>query len=497
MRKILFLILLIINIVFIPQASYAGMKMTEAKACYKSNWYVRGIGFLQNIIDSSNKDQKEAYYWMGKSLYQLNSYQDAVDAFLKSGDYCKTANLECRPNADDYTKAGMYKEAIQTYLNRSYKNSTVYYNIAESYMLLGDINSSKNYLEMSGVNSYNDKLAGLYFLKGDYKNAFNYAKHYLTEVEPNCMESLNVIGLVALALNQPQTVVKAFNRTDNNLVYQLNRAYADYQTGNPERSANEYKSLLNGLSPWFKALYGFSVGNNNESLMILNNNINESTTGKLGMVLKKNNSTDDFRFIVISVEPGSPAQQAGIKLGSLIIKIDGVPVYAAPMDFLVKTLGNDVTAEQFAQKLAGAPESEIKLSIQNYPCTYRTNNFGFNKPVTEFTLKRKDLSGKEIGDYFALRSLIYRTTGEKEKAYSDYNEAIRKNPDAYLIPLLKYLYLVDSGNKQEAKILESEIANKYRVLPLSISKTFMPIMAPPILNEIYNQAKLKMNLITQ
>jgi|GEM_PF-5434595 len=490
MKKSLILVLLVINILIFQQASFAGLKMTEAKACFKYGMYVRGIGFLQNIIDSNNSDQKEAYYLMGKSLYQLGSYQNAVDAFLKSGDYCKTVNFECRPNANDYLKAKMYKEAIQTYLNYSHKDSSTYFNIAESYMLLGNINSSKDYLEMLEVNTYNNKLAGLYFLKGDNKNAFNYAKLYLTEVEPDCVESFNVIGLVALALNQPQLAIKAFSKPYDNLVYKLNKAYADYQTGNLERSANEYKSLLNSLSPWFKALYSFNVENNSESLMILNNYINESKTGKIGIVLKRNNSTDDFRFIVTSVQPGSPAEQAGIKLGSLIIKIDGTPVYTPPKGFLVKELGKEVTADQISKKLAGTPESEIKLSIQNYPCTYRTNNFAFNKPVTEYTLKRKDLSDKEIGDYFALRSLIYKSIGEKEKAYADYNEAIKRNPDAYLIPLLKYLYLVDSGDKQEAKILETQIGNKYKVLPLSITKTFMPIMAPPILNDIYNKHKI-------
>lgn len=216
------------------------------------------------------------------------------------------------------------------------------------------------------------------------------------------LSSLLLLSLSPLSIAEEEVVEGQAQIAPSRLPLDELRAFAEiferirtsYVEGVDDKTLleNAIHGMLNGLDP-----HSAYLGPEDFK------DLQVSTSGKFGGLGIEVGTEDGFIKVVTPIDD-TPAQEAGIEAGDLIIKLDDVPV---------KGMGLNEAVE----KMRGEPGSEISLTILRE---------GVSQPL-DFTLKRAEIKvtsvkNKLLDDHFG----YLRITQFQENTGADIREALSK-----------------------------------------------------------------------
>lgn len=198
------------------------------------------------------------------------------------------------------------------------------------------------------------------------------------------------------------------------------------------------KAFAAGRSPeaqrWL-ALSLYLQGRYDEVIAIAAAMVADAEKGRLGITL----STVPAPFYVGSVEPGSPAERAGIQVGDWLYKVDGEKVASAGMGSISNAKGV-VAIERVTEMLSGAPGTQVTLRLARR---------GKLLPYTA-TVVRELLRAGAAARGYALQSLCFRAKGEPGRAAELAERAAALRSDDSWARTARGFALIDAGKPDDA-----------------------------------------------
>jgi len=225
---------------------------------------------------------------------------------------------------------------------------------------------------------------------------------------------------------QSKEALTAFKRAIEidpaNALYRKNLGDLLFRMGNYSAAAEAYKKSVELAPHDTESLLGLTnvyknMGQYEDALACINKLLEGQTFTGVGMKI----AVENHYPVVNGLHPG-PAKKIGVEVGDKIILVDGK-----------STKGLKV--EQVAQHLGGPAGTPVSITIER---------MGLDKPL-EKLINRETFHIQSAASGFGIRSLIYRYTGNQDKAFGDAEKAFSLDPaDGWTRIALGAAYL-DSG----------------------------------------------------
>lgn len=270
-------------------------------------------------------------------------------------------------------------------------------------------------------------LANLCRLTRAYPEGIAAAKKAI-ESNPNDPGAYEVLGLIYMDKGDWREAERSFKKAlevdpkRTPAAFLLGRLYV--KLGRYEEAAQVFSKLR---ARAFMGLPSLHLGRFAEVVEYETQFIHESTAAGIGIGLK----VDKEFLLVTEVEPSSPADRAGLKVGDRIVKIDGR-----------STKGWGL--EEASKAIRGEEGSEVVLTVE------RAN---WDKPQ-EIRVKREKAAPNRLLPWaFARRALALRALGRKEDFLKDAEAAYGFNPNSSWARGAKAVALIDMSRPKEALVL--------------------------------------------